>query len=186
MSETILTVRPVERGNFDDLAQLFEARGGPANCWCLVWRSKPKATTDGSADERKTARKAVMRGLVQSDILVGLLAYDGTEPVGWCSVGPRESYRDLGGPDAAEGTVWALVCFYVPNARRGQGVAQRLLEAAIATARAQGAVVLEATPVDPESPSYRFMGFVPSFAKAGFVEVCRAGSRRHVMRLSLR
>jgi GNAT superfamily N-acetyltransferase len=186
MSETILIVRPVGRGNFDDLARLFEARGGPSNCWCLVWRSKPKATADGSADERKAARKAVMRALVQSDIPVGLLAYDRTEPVGWCSVGPRESYLNLGGPDAAEGTVWALVCFYVPNARRGQGIAQRLLDVAITTARAGGATILEATPVDPESPSYRFMGFVPFFAKAGFAEVGRAGSRRHVMRMSLR
>ena len=47
-----------------------------------------------------------------------------------------------------------------------------------------GATVLEAYPVDPDSPSYRFMGFVPSFAEAGFVETGRAGERRHVMQLT--
>ena len=36
-------------------------------------------------------------------------------------------------------------------------------------------------PVDPDSPSYRFMGFVRFFEAAGFREVGRAGSRRHVI-----
>lgn len=35
--------------------------------------------------------------------------------------------------------------------------------------------------MEPDSPSYRFMGFVPVFEKAGFREVGRAGTRRHVM-----
>jgi hypothetical protein len=38
--------------------------------------------------------------------------------------------------------------------------------------------VAEGCPVDPDSPSYRFMGFVPVFAEAGFQEVALAGSRR--------
>jgi hypothetical protein len=45
--------------------------------------------------------------------------------------------------------------------------------------------VVEAYPVDADSPSYRFMGFVPVFAEAGFAEVGREGKRRHVMRLRL-
>ena len=42
-----------------------------------------------------------------------------------------------------------------------------------------------AYPVDHDSPSYRFMGFVPVFQQHHFVETGRAGSRRHVMRLKL-
>lgn len=49
----------------------------------------------------------------------------------------------------------------------------------------RGASILEAYPVDPASPSYRFMGFIGAFAAAGFEEVEMAGSRRHVMRLTL-
>lgn len=45
--------------------------------------------------------------------------------------------------------------------------------------------VIEFHPVDPDSPSYRFVGFVRFFEAAGFREVGRAGSRRHVMRLDL-
>jgi hypothetical protein len=62
----------------------------------------------------------------------------------------------------------------------------RLLAAAIETARRHGASAVEAYPVDADSPSYRFMGFVPFFRSAGFTHVGRAGSRRHVMRLDLR
>ncbi|MDH3579316.1 MAG: GNAT family N-acetyltransferase [Hyphomicrobiales bacterium] len=68
---------------------------------------------------------------------------------------------------------------------RGKGVTSKLLKAAIAYARAAGAKTLEAYPVDPDSPSYRFMGIVPHFEKAGFEHAGKAGTRRHVMRLGL-
>ena len=43
-----------------------------------------------------------------------------------------------------------------------------MLRAAIDYARKRGATALEAYPVDPDSPSYRFMGFVPAFERLGF------------------
>jgi len=49
-------------------------------------------------------------------------------------------------------------------------------------AEKRGATVIEAYPVDPSSPSYRFMGYVRTFVSAGFYEVGRAGTRRHVLR----
>jgi hypothetical protein len=55
--------------------------------------------------------------------------------------------------------------------------------AAVEHARANGATLVEAFPVDRDSPSYRFMGFTMLFETAGFCEVGRAGTRRHVMRL---
>ena len=53
-------------------------------------------------------------------------------------------------------------------------------------AEKRGATVIEAYPVDPSSPSYRFMGYVQTFVSAGFYEVGRAGTRRHVLRRELR
>ena len=81
--------------------------------------------------------------------------------------------------------MWSLACFFIKRPYRGRGLTRRLIEAAVEHARANGAAVVEAYPVDPGAPSYRFMGFVPVFAEAGFCEVGRAGSRRHVMRLNL-
>lgn len=132
-------------------------------------------------------RKAALKRQVDEGVPIGLLGCDGDEPVAWCSIAPRPTFRPLGGPEddtIDPERVWSIVCFFVRRDHRGQGVFRQLLEGAIAHAQAQGAV-LEAYPVAPDSPSYRFMGFVPNFEAAGFEEVGRAGTRRHVMRLRL-
>jgi GNAT superfamily N-acetyltransferase len=185
MTDFALVIRPVGPDNFDDLATLFEGRGGPDSCWCMVWRAKPKAATEGPPIARKAARKAAMQAIVSDGVPVGMLAYRGITPVGWCAVGPRESLRSIGGPDAAPGTVWTITCFFVASAQRGQGISAALLQAAISLARDRGAQIIEASPVDPSSPSYRFMGFVSQFLTAGFTETGMSGTRRHLMRLTL-
>jgi hypothetical protein len=45
--------------------------------------------------------------------------------------------------------------------------------------------MVEAYPVDRDAPSYRYMGFVETFAAAGFRDEGMAGVRRHVMRLEI-
>jgi GNAT superfamily N-acetyltransferase len=72
---------------------------------------------------------------------------------------------------------------FIQRDLRGQGVTKQLIAAAVTHARSRGATAIEAYPVDPDSPSYRFMGFVPSFEKAGFRPAGQAGKRRHIMRL---
>jgi GNAT superfamily N-acetyltransferase len=148
----------------------------------MVWRGNP-------ADRKnKETKKWAIRNMVLEDTPIGLLGYVENEPVAWCSIAPRSSYRDLGGlydPDENSEKVWSLVCFYVSREYRGKGVMTRLMQAAIEHSRQRGATVIEAYPVDPSSPSYRFMGFVPQFRELGFIEVGVAGSRRHVMRLKI-
>jgi GNAT superfamily N-acetyltransferase len=72
---------------------------------------------------------------------------------------------------------------FIQRDLRGQGITRQLIAAAVAHARSRGATAIEAYPVAPDSPSYRFMGFVPTFEKAGFHSAGQAGKRRHVMRL---
>jgi GNAT superfamily N-acetyltransferase len=146
----------------------------------MVWRATPDEAR--RADGR--SRKAAMARRVAEGTPVGILGYAAGVPVAWCSVAPRDTYRRLGGePASIEGeVVWSIVCFFVKRDVRGGGVLKRLIDEAVATAQRRGATVVEAYPVDPDSPSYRFMGFVSSFADAGFDEVGRAGTRRHVMR----
>ena len=180
--------RAVDNANWGDLVELFEGRGGPSYCWCMVWRPKPFGASKWSKDERKRMSRAQLRDRVFEGVPIGILAYHGQTPVGWCSVGPRSTFRTLGGPradDEDETRIWSITCFFVKRAYRGRGLFPELLDAAVSTARARGARVIEAYPVDRDSPSYRFMGFVESFRNAGFVTVGRAGSRRHVMRLGM-
>lgn len=172
----------VDQSRWPDFVRLFESRGGPKNCWCMVWRGTSKERTDAAS------RRAGMERRIASEIPVGLLGYVDGEPIAWCSVAPRSTYRRLGGPEhpgEEPDSVWSVVCFFVTRRFRNRGMMTRLLGAAIEHARDRGATVLEAYPVDPDSPSYRFMGFAQSFQDAGFEEVGRAGTRRHVMRRRL-
>ena len=85
----------------------------------------------------------------------------------WCSVAPKSTYRRLDDlhPDEDASRIWSIACIFVKREWRGQGLTARFLAAAAALARKQNALALEAYPVDADSPSYRFMGFVPLFAE---------------------
>ena len=178
--------RGVGSETWGDLVRLFMAPGGPKYCWCMVWRNMPPGVSHSDRDAKRTAMESLMR----VGTPIGILGYVDGEPVGWCSVAPRDTYRrGLSGSAAAasEGdVVWSIACFFVPRRLRGHGATRRLIAAAVKYAREGGASAVEAYPVEPGSPSYRFMGTVPPFLEAGFREVGTAGTRRRVMRLELR
>jgi GNAT superfamily N-acetyltransferase len=177
-----LEFHEVETSRWDDFERLFESRGGPKACWCMVWRN-------GAKSAKGPDRKIAIRQNVGDGIPIGLLGYLGGEPVAWCSIAPRSTYRVLGGLDDSGDhleKVWSLVCFFIRRELRGQGLTRQVIEAALLHAKKHGATVVEAYPVESGSPSYRFMGYVQTFAAAGFDEVGLAGTRRHVMRRSLR
>ena len=169
----------VTRSTRADFETLFEQPGAPKYCWCMAWRYLP-SREQVEGDEKKRA----MMALVDAGTPVGILALIDGKSVGWCSVAPRQTYRKLSREqDDSETDIWSIVCFYVPRALRGSGLASALLDAAIDHAFAKGARTIEAYPVDQASPSYSFMGFRDMFAARGFHEIGMAGSRRHVMRL---
>ncbi|MEW6264495.1 MAG: GNAT family N-acetyltransferase [Thermodesulfobacteriota bacterium] len=177
-----LVFHEVGPSRWPDFERLFESRGGPKTCWCMVWR----ATSEEAKHKDGASRKAAMAKRIAAGVPVGLLGYLDEEPVAWCSVAPRSTYRRLVNDGSSDEGIWSIACFFVVRRWRGQGITQRILKAAIEHARSRGASVIEAYPVDPDSPSYRFMGFVPTFEKAGFREVGCAGTRRHVMQLKVK
>ena len=149
----------------------------------MAWRATPEEVKTAP---RGSDRKPLMKSRIIDGTTVGLVGYLEGEPVAWVSIAPRDTYRDLGGPEAERGEkIWSLVCMYIHRKLRGEGHSVELIKAAKAYAKKRGGTVLEAYPVDPKSPSYRSMGFVPAFERLGFKAIGKAGSRRHVMRLSL-
>lgn len=193
----LLVIRPVTAEDWPAFAKLFSAPGAPKNCWCMAWRATneerrqftaaartPKAERGGPRPDSVVRRDAI-RGRVAAGIPVGLLATADGEPIGWCSIAPRPTYRTLGGPeDHADdpAAVWSIACFFVLRPWRGRGVVRRLIDAAVAHAGDSGARVIEAYPVAPDARSHRFMGLVPTFEAAGFTAIGTAGYRRTVMR----
>ncbi|WP_243222587.1 GNAT family N-acetyltransferase [Microbacterium proteolyticum] len=86
--------------------------------------------------------------------------------------------------------VWAVSCFVVRKAHRGQGLMKELLHAAVSTAREAGARIVEAYPLDPtvakRSANQLYRGTVSMFEEAGFDVVDRPKPDRALVSLTLR
>lgn len=174
---------------WDDLVDLFE-RSGPRGgtpqtngCWCQFWHLRGNAYWAGHG----AANRARLEQEVRSRSKPGLLAYDDDVPVGWCRLGPRESFERLEhSPKLAridDQDVWSVVCFYVhPSAKRA-GIASALLDAAIERASSHGTLVLEGYPVPVGHMNIdAYTGYLPMFLAAGFEPVRDAGRRTIVRR----
>lgn len=162
-----IEVRPVTSDNWEDFVRLFEAKGSPHHCWCTPHRVSGQDATNAE-------KKAHMKRLVGEGTPIGVLAYEGVEPVGWCSIAPRESYVRLERsrtmprvPPPATPT-WTVLCFFVPRARRSQGITRALLQGAVAYAKERGARVVEGYPFDTAGISSTHRGHSSVFAAARF------------------
>jgi GNAT superfamily N-acetyltransferase len=176
MTDNNIRIMPVNKTNWTDFEALFQSKGGPSYCWCMAWRM----TKEELNNNNSTTRKEFIKQRVWSETPIGLLAYIEDEPIAWCSIAPRETYQRLGGDESLE-NVWSIVCFYIKREFRDKGLIYILIEDAKKYAKNNGAKYLEAYPVETDSPSYRFMGFIKTFKKEGFTFVKKAGTRRHVM-----
>jgi GNAT superfamily N-acetyltransferase len=176
------SLRAVTPETWADMDALFSGRGGPKQCWCMVWRngidgaSAPKAASD---------RKAGIEALVLARKPVGILGYDQGVPVAWCSVAPRPLFGKGLSSTQPDPGLWSLTCFFIRSDHRGQSGFAALMAAAETHAADQGATAIEAYPVDRDSPSYRFSGFLPSFEAMGYAKVGAMGTRRYAVRKTL-
>ena len=177
-----LKFHPVTPARLPDLERFSEAHGKFRYCSCMRWRLRSIEFQRST----KEKRVAALEGLVQEGTPVGVLAYLDGEPVGWCSIAPRETYgalehyRALPRIDAAP--VWSVVCFFVDRRVRQQGVTLGLLIAAVKYARSRGAKIIEGYPVEPGPRLYTYMGAPSTFREAGFHDVTPPGQARQVMR----
>ncbi len=183
-----LTFRPLTPERWDDLEALFGERGACAGCWCMWWRLKRSVWEQQRGDGNRTALKRI----VDAGEIPGILAYAGPQPVGWCSVAPRESFpalersRSLRRIDDLP--VWSVVCFFVARPFRRRGMSVELLRAAVDYVRGQGGKAVEGYPSAPEritADAWVYMGLSSSFLQAGFQETARTSKGRSIMRYLL-
>jgi GNAT superfamily N-acetyltransferase len=173
-----------------DLETLFSRRGAPNECWCMWWR-----LTRAEWDKQKgEGNRKALKALVDAGEVPGLLAYLDGQPVGWCSVGPREAFPSLDRSRTLKRVddqpVWSIVCFYVARPFRRQGVMKALLSAAVEYAGQNGAKIVEGYPLHGEKeikdPASNYMGLAVVFQEAGFEETQQRSTRRSVMRFFVR
>ncbi len=185
-----ITVLPLTPDRWDDLVELFGPNGAVAGCWCM-WFRQTAAEFDRQHGE---PNRALMKQLVDSGTVPGLIAYIDGRPRGWCSVAPRKEFgrinrsRILAPVD--DRPVWSIVCFFVQRTARGIGLGTALLDAAVAYAASQGAQVVEGYPIDTRdgraTPGAIYVGTAAMFDAAGFEEVARNSSTRPIMRRYIR
>lgn len=173
---------PVTVERLPDLARFSERHGRFRYCSCMRWRM-PSAAYQRSTKER---RIAALDNRVRDGVPVGVLVYADGDPVGWCSIAPRETYGALERyralPRIDDEPVWSVVCFFVDSHVRRQGVTLGLLRAAVEYALSAGARIIEGYPVEPGARLYTYMGSPATFRQAGFREVATTSGGRLIMR----
>ena len=194
---TDVEVRPLTAERWPDLVELFGPSGAFSNCWCTWWRQTGAEFERGIRDQG--AGNKALHELDGREPAARPGAYRDDRPVGWISVAPRPDYGrvirspSIGpgrrSPEAADEGVWSIVCFWMPRAERGKGIAMALLRAAVDHARARGARVLEGYPIDTrgerQPQSNVFTGTLAMFTRVGFTEVERRAEGRPIVRLKL-
>jgi GNAT superfamily N-acetyltransferase len=189
MQESELEYHPLTPARWTDFERLFGPRGACAGCWCMFER----LTRTQWEQQRGEGNKHAIHAIVESGEVPGLLAYAGGEPVGWCSIEPREAFPSLDRSRLLkrldDQPVWSVVCFFVARGHRGRGVTTGLLRAALAYAREHGARMVEGYPVETRatriSDLSAWHGTASAFLQVGFVEVARPSKTRPIMRYVL-
>jgi GNAT superfamily N-acetyltransferase len=178
-------IRPLTPERWPDLEALFGPNGACGGCWCTWWRQTRTQYRENSGERNRRALKEI----VLAGTVPGLLAYAGEAPVGWVAVQPRSEYlalsrsRTLAPVDATP--VWSITCFFVAKAWRGKGLMRKLLDAAVAHARAGGATVVEGYPVESAQAlpaAFVYTGVRAVFEAGGFEEVARRSRTRPIYR----
>ena len=184
---TPLEFRPLTSDTWNDLEKLFGARGACGGCWCMHWR---RTAADFKVHKGEGNKKALQE-IASKGLPAGIIAFENNEPVGWCAIAPREhlvrfnTSKVLKSPDSRP--VWSVHCFFMKREYRGRGLSTLLLKAAVQYAFSQGATCIEGYPLDKlkgKTPDvFAWTGLMPTFTRAGFIEVMRRSEGRPIVRL---
>lgn len=135
-----ITVAPLSIAHWDLVSELFATSPGVNDC-CCMWprRSRGAHTTD------RNVNRAAMKELLDSGQSPGLIALAKGRAVGWCAVGPRDTYPQYEST-ADHPILWAIPCLFVLRVDDRGSVAQTLIDAAVRLASENGAVAVEGPP----------------------------------------
>jgi GNAT superfamily N-acetyltransferase len=168
----MITTRELTPKLWPALEELFGPNGACGGCWCMFWRLEQG---ERYADVKGPKAKRRFKALVAKGKAHGILAFDGSLPVGWCAFERRVDLPRLDRApslrvDDAE-RVWSLPCFYVKAGWRGKGVATALVAAAEKALAKRGAEIAEAYPTRASAgtaAAWIYTGVPSMFEARGF------------------
>lgn len=177
---------PLSDKTWNAFETLFGAKGACGGCWCMTWRLQKADYERQKGDGNK---KAIKKLAMKKEPL-GIIAFAGDDPAGWCALAPREKYIRLENSRVLrpldDQPVWSVSCFFIAKPYRRTGLSVKLLKAALAYARKDGAKIVEAYPVEPKDDKmpdvFAWTGFLSTFISAGFKEEKRHSPARPIVR----
>lgn len=183
---TDVTVRTVSPDQHEAVMHYFDMVAYADNpnwsrCYCM---ERLVADYESSTKQQNRERRSQ---LILSAKANGLVAYRLGRVVGWCHAAPKTDLLNV--PGAKDPTTGAIVCFVVAPDQRRQGIATRLLDAALEHLRRRGMRVAEAYPFvgepDPAGwPQVNYLGPLSMYVKAGF-DIAERHDKYAVVRKSL-
>jgi GNAT superfamily N-acetyltransferase len=186
-----IEVKPLTKARIPDAEQVFASSPESAGCFCM-WFIIPVAQYHAGG---KPANRELFLTLVkESETPIGLVAYIGRDPVGWCAVGPRSRFKralkvpSFKGRDPSEDdSVWFVPCFNIRKDSRRKGVSKALLDGAVELARRHSVDAIEGFPFARGAKVGResMVGLESAFEACGFSVSRRPSSTRVVMRREL-
>ena len=184
-----LTFQPLTLENWKDLEKLFGEDSICRSCWCMWWRQ----SSSEWEKRRDSERKEALRTIVSQGKTPGILAYSDGQPVGWCSISPREEFHRLERSRTLKRfdnqPVWSVVCFFVAKPFRQKGISTKLLEAAVSHAGGQGGKIIEGYPSRSsgrQNDTTVYTGLASVFLKVGFVDFGSVSKTRTIMRYEIK
>jgi GNAT superfamily N-acetyltransferase len=189
-----IEVHPATAERWKDIETLFGTKGAYGGCWCMFWRLNRADFNKMKGEDRK----AVLQEMTSRNEVAGVLAYAGGQPIGWCSIGPREDYAALENSRILrrvdDTPVWSVVCFFIAKSFRRKGVMSALLGGAVKYAEEHGAGVIEGYPIDMQTQKLArktltgysgFMGIASAFREVGFIKIGEASETQLIMRYTV-
>lgn len=193
----VLRIVPANEASWDELQTVLT--GEAHRCQCQRVRLGTGDWWHMPREERAAILASETQcGDPRAESTIGIVAFLGDEPVGWCAVDRRGVYGRLRGSrvpwagrseDPEDPDVWAIACLVVRPGYRHTGLTYPLVAAVVEHARARGARVVEGYPMLTGGANVTWgelsVGPVGPFTAAGFEQVSQPTKRRVVMRLEL-
>jgi GNAT superfamily N-acetyltransferase len=138
--------------------------------------------------------RARLRKGIRENTTHGILAFDGGDPVGWCTFGPRDSFPRLNRASSLKcddsPRVWSIPCFFVSRKYRGKGVATSMLRHALNVMNRLRVEIAEGYPSKPDNEgryiaAFAWTGTRSLFRKAGFTVAGNPNGRKQRVRKQL-
>lgn len=173
--------------------RLFGPNGACAGCWCMYWRRAP--SHQAWKEMQGAGAKEAFKDLIQKGRAHGVLAFDGDDPVGWCSFGPRRDFPVLENSKNYKrndtSNVWSITCFFIHRKWRRKGLSRGLLRAAIGIMKMQNVKIIEGYPATETKDGQRLSsgsawnGPIKIYEELGFKIVQSDNPLKPLVRLML-